>query len=234
MQLQELIDRRRSVRSYEDRPVEEGLLQQLEAFLASARRLDDNIRLCHRVLTREQVRFYFPFKAPRVLAIYSENKPGYLENVGFVYQQADLYLQSLGLGTCWVGLGKAREDDAPEGMEFVILLAFGHTQVPLRSGKEDFKRSGQISDTPDPALEAARLAPSSTNSQPWYFTHFEGGYRAYCSQKGLLKHTMLGKMNRIDMGIALAQLWVSYPSFKTFFEEAPPLKGYRYTCSFTL
>ena len=100
----------------------------------------------------------------------------------------------------------------------------------------DFKRKApeEIADRPDEALEPARLAPSSTNSQPWYFTHTLQGYRAYCNEGGLLRHAMLGVMNRIDMGIALAQLWVSYPGFKTFFEEAPALKGYRYTCSFTL
>ena len=31
-----------------------------------------------------------------------------LENAGFIFQQVDLYIQSLGLGSCWVGLGRPK------------------------------------------------------------------------------------------------------------------------------
>ena len=234
MELKDMITRRKSVRKYAETPVGEDILQALEAFLATAKPLDPTIKLCHRVVDKEQVRFYFPWKAPKLLAIYSEEKPGYLENVGFLYQQADLFLQSKGLGSCWMGLGKVRADDPPEGMTFVILLAFGWPDEPFRQGPGDFKRNAEIADRPDEALEPARLAPSSTNSQPWYFVHGERSIRVYCSQRGLLKHTMLGTMNRIDMGIALAHLYVAHPNFCHFTEEAPDLKGYRYTCSITL
>ena len=209
-------------------------------FCKAARPLYPDIQVEVKLVSKEEVRFYLPWKAPHLLAIYSENKPGYAENVGFLFQQADLYIQSLGLGSCWMGLGKLRDPGtAPEGMEFVILIAFGHpVDTPCRTSAGDFKRNSldQIADRADPRLEPARLAPSSTNSQPWYFTHDSDTLHAYCSQQGILRHKMLGTMNRIDMGIALAQLYVANPdSFCFFTTNTPPtVKSCTYTGSFTL
>lgn len=240
MNLSDMISKRRSVRGYTDQPVGTQTLDRIAAFCKEARPLYPDIRVEAKLVTKEQVRFYFPWKAPQLLAIYSENKPGYLENVGFVFQQVDLYLQSLGLGSCWMGLGKLRAPETePAGMEFVILLAFGYPQGEfLRSGPGDFQRKSlaQISDQPDERLEPARLAPSSTNSQPWFFVHEDDVIHAYCNEQGLLRHKTLGAMNRIDMGIALAQLYAANAdSFRFFQTHTPtPLKGYRYTGSITL
>lgn len=240
MQLKEMIPKRRSVRAYTDAEVEPELLQQICGFLEQAKPLYPNISTYVEIVEKAQVRFYFPWKAPMLLAIYSENKPGYLENAGFICQQMDLFLQSLGLGSCWLGLGKLRESAPPEGMEFVILMAFGYPKGgALRSGASQFRRKSlaQIADRPDPRLEPARLAPSSTNSQPWYFVHEgENRFHAYCALAGERKHKGLGKMNAIDMGIALAHLYVTnMQSFRACRLPAMPEQpGYRYTVSFDL
>jgi hypothetical protein len=123
-------------------------------------------------------------------------------------------------------------------MEFVILLGFGKPQgTPLRIGSADFKRKtpAQIADREDTALEPARVAPSSTNSQPWFFTHEEDAYHAYMATDGLRRHTMIGSMNRIDMGIALAHMYVANEArFRYFCADAPKKDGYKYIGSFTL
>lgn len=240
MTLNDMITRRRSVRKYDQRPLDAATLSDILSFCSSARPLDADIRMQANLVSKEDVRFYLPWKAPHLLAIYSENKPGYLENVGFIFQQVDLYLQSRGIGSCWMGLGKLRSPiEPPEGMEFVILLAFGYPEGDfLRSGTIDFQRKAlsDISDWPDEQLEPARLAPSSTNSQPWYFTHEGETIHAYRSEQGLLRHKTLGNMNRIDMGIALAQLYVANPDTFRFFRIDPPfpLKGHAYSGSITL
>lgn len=231
------IYRRRSVRSYSDQPVEN--VQEILDFIATAKPLYPEIRVQARIVDKDQVRFYMPWKSPQLLAIYSENKPGYLENVGFIFQQVDLFLQSRGLGSCWMGLGKVRERLEDLGdLEFVILMAFGWPRHDdLRLGASDFKRNQpeEIADFADPMLEPARLAPSSTNSQPWYFVHSEGIIHAYRNRTGLLRHKMLGTMNQIDMGIALAQLYVANQTkFRFFTAEAPELKNHDYCGSFTL
>ncbi len=43
------------------------------------------------------------------MIISSENTEGYLMNIGFIFQQMDLYLSSIGLGSCWLGMAKPTE-----------------------------------------------------------------------------------------------------------------------------
>lgn len=241
MELKEMINKRKSFRKYTGQPVEEATLQKILDFVGTAKPLYPEIRTEAKIVTKEQVRFYFPWKTPQLIAIYSEEREGYLENVGFIFQQVDLYLQSIGLGSCWLGLGKLREQVETSGesdLKFVILLAFGHPAEALRQGAEDFRRKSllEIADREDLALESARLAPSSTNSQPWYFTHDSECIHAFCSKGGILKHKMLGVMNRIDMGIALAHLYVTNPETFRFFlrPDAVVPEGYGYTGSFLL
>ena len=156
-----------------------------------------------------------------------------------MFQQMDLYLQSIGLGVCWMGLGKLRGAvSVPEGMEFVILLPFGTPKEPLSKEARHFPRKGmsEISDREDARLECVRVAPSSTNSQPWYFTHEEDVIHAFRSEAGILRHAMLGTMNRIDMGIALAHLYVENVETFCYFaaEPANVPDGYAYTGSIKL
>lgn len=238
MELREMIYARRSVRKYMDDPLEERQLREIRNAFAGMKPLYPNIRVRWEILEKEQVRFYFPWKSPQLIAVYSEKKEGYLENAGFLFQQMDLYLQSIGLGSCWIGLGKPRNPDEESGLEFVILLGFGKPQgTPLRRGSKDFKRKAlqEITDTPDPRLEPARVAPSSTNSQPWFFAHDEDAFHAYISTDGLRRHLGIGAMNRIDMGIALAHLYVeNREHFRFFCMEAPKKADHQYIGSFTL
>lgn len=240
MELKDMITRRKSVRKYTTQPVDENTLEKIRNFIDSAEVLYPDIKVCGQIVDKDAVRVFCPVKSQQLIAVYSEEKEGYLENAGFIFQQTELFIQSLGLGVCWLGLGKPREkeNEAPAGMGFVILLGFGYPEgEQCRSGLEQFQRKPmtEISDRADERLEPARLAPSSTNSQPWYFVHQDNTIHAYCSQKGLARHMGLGAMNRIDMGIALAHLYVCNPdSFRFFRTEAAELKGYRYTGSFTL
>jgi nitroreductase len=160
-----------------------------------------------------------------VITIYSEEKEGYQENIGFLFQQMDLYLQTLGLGVCWLGMGKLnpRTLQQVEGMKFVIMLAFGYPKGDqLRHDLKGFKRKplAQITDSVDSRLEPARLAPSAVNSQPWYFTHEGNAIHVHCSQKG----------SRLDAGIALSHLYVANEDTFRFFkaENVPAVTGYRY------
>lgn len=230
---------RRSCRSYSSEPLTRTELAEIEDFSKTLVPLDSKIRTAMQIVPGDAVRFYFPWKAPQLIAFFSETKPGYLENAGFLLQQMDLWLQSRGLGVCWLGLGKLKNQvTTPEGMEFVILLAFGTPKEPLSREMRKFNRKtmAEISDREDKKLECVRVAPSSTNSQPWYFTHEGETIHAFRSEAGLLRHAMLGTMNRIDMGIALAHLYVeNKESFRYFSAEPTQIPaGHCYTGSFTL
>lgn len=242
MDLKEIIYYRKSVRKYEETLVDGQARAEIEEFFKSVKPLYPEIGVRAEILTRDKVRAWFtPWSFPQALAIFSEEKEGYLENVGFILQQMDLYLQSRGIGSCWLGMGKLNERSKTEekdGLKYIIMLAFGHPAGEIKRGISDFKRKAlsEISDVEDGRLECARLAPSSVNSQPWYFTHEGEILRLYCSRQGLVKTLALGQLNRIDTGIALAHLFVENPQTFRFFKEenAKELKGYDYVGSFSI
>ena len=230
MTLSEMIYHRSSCRSFTNDPVDAAIVETIKAF--PMRPLYPGIKVHWDIVPRNQVKCICPWTTPQVIAIYSEEAEGYLENVGFLFQQLELYLQTLGLGVCWLGMGKMNPKTAPqvEGMKFVIMLAFGHPKGdPLRYDVKAFKRKAMedITDAPAPRLEPARLAPSAVNGQPWYFTHQGDAIHAHCAAKGVA-----GYFRRIDMGIALAHLYVANEhTFRFFRAEAAAVPGYDYVGS---
>jgi nitroreductase len=234
MTLQEMIYRRKSCRSFLGKPVDAEMIEKILSF--EPKPLYPEIKVRMDIVGRDKVKCICPWTTPQLITIYSEEADGYLENIGFLFQQMDLYLQTLGLGVCWLGMGRMnpKTTTVAEGMKFVIMLAFGHPKGDqLRHDLKGFKRKPmeQITDKPDSRLEPARLAPSSVNSQPWYFVHEEDAIHAYCTTKGLA-----GYMNRIDMGIALAHLYVENKECFRYFTAEPTQipAGHCYTGSFTL
>lgn len=240
MELKNVIERRKSVRSYVSEPLEEAALADIRAFIAEMKPLDPSIRVGWDIVPASRIKCILPWKAPQLIAIYTEERDGALENAGFLFQQLDLYLQGRGIGACWLGMGKPDQQlAAKDGLPFCMLIAFGTPKDDApRASAAEFKRKplSDISDEADKGLEPARLAPSSVNSQPWYFTHEDGVIHVWRAQPGGLMRKALEKMNRIDMGIALAHLYVcNQERFRFFRAERPPvLKGFVYTGSLTI
>ena len=229
MTLNEMIFKRKSCRSFTNIPVDTATIETIKAF--PMKPLYPEIKVRWDIVPRNQVKCICPWTTPQLITIYSEEVDGYLENIGFLFQQMDLYLQTLGLGVCWLGMGRMnpKTTTAVEGMKFVIMLAFGHPKgEQLRHDLKEFKRKPveQITDMPDPRLEPARLAPSAVNSQPWYFTHEGDNIHAWCSKKG----------SHLDAGIALAHLYMANPESFRFFrtEYMTDLPGYSYIGSVSL
>ena len=229
MTLNEMICHRKSCRSFTGIPVDAATIENIKAF--PMKPLYPEIRVHWDIVPRNQVKCICPWTTPQLITIYSEEADGYLENIGFLFQQMDLYLQTLGLGVCWLGMGRMNPKTTRmvEGMKFVIMLAFGHPKGDqLRHDLKSFKRKPmeQITDKPDARLEPARLAPSAVNSQPWFFAHEGEAIHVWCSKKG----------SRLDAGIALAHLYVSNEGSFHFFkaDHLTDLPGYTYMGSVTL
>ena len=234
MTLNEMIYHRKSCRSFTNIPVDGAMIETIKAF--PMKPLYPEIKVHWDIAARNQVKCICPWTTPQLITIYSEETDGWLGNIGFLFQQMDLYLQSIGLGVCWLGMGRMNPKTTTQvaGMKFVIMLAFGYPKGDqLRHNLKSFKRKTleQIADQANPRLESARLAPSAVNSQPWYFTHEGDTIHAY-----RIPNDRLSNMNQIDMGIALAHLYVANQETFRFFkaENVPVVPGYSYIGSVTL
>lgn len=242
--LEETIYKRQSHRDYYQNAIDEETLEAVKEFILNAKPLYPDIKTTSLIIGSEHVSNMAGWKAPNYIAIYSEKKEGYLTNVGFIYQQVDLFLQSIGLGSVWLGMGKYKpdleeiRDITQNGEQFVILIAFGQVKSELYRELSDFKRKSlnEISDSIDRELEVARLAPSAINSQPWYFVNEGEYYSIYCEKLNFIKRKILGNLNKIDIGIALAHMYVANErTFEYFTIDNPvPLKSYYYVGSFRI
>jgi hypothetical protein len=161
--LYDMISKRRSVRNIDNDPVDGETVEKIRQFLLDTEQLPgQEARFEIALYTRTSLSSGYY----RILAYCKEGDEAYA-NVGYVLQKTDLYIQSLGLGSIWLGMGKPEEGQGTE--DFCILMVFGHTQAPLRNGEADFKRLplNKISNEDNAASRAVRLAPSAQNSQPW-------------------------------------------------------------------
>lgn len=236
MHLYDSIFKRKSTRKYQPALLPQEQLTQISDFIKEIKPLHPEIKTQFELVGASETKGMVSAKAPHFLLVYSEVKDGYLTNVGFMLQQADLYLSSLGLGSCWLGMAKT---NAPKknGLEYIIMLAFGKAQAnPYRMELSGFKRKAlsEIASGNDERLEAVRLAPSATNSQPWYFVCDAGRIYVYRKKLGILKFAMYDTMNQIDMGIGLCHLWLASEkanqpfAFTAEHDGAPNINGY--TC----
>ena len=208
--LYQAIFKRKSVREIDPTPLDKVTLDRIISQSPSIKRILPSIRTELRIMTGKDVKGMFKVNAPHFLAIFSERKEGYLVNAGFMLQQMDLYLSANGLGSCWQGGPKPTKDaELVEGLEFVIMLAFGKPQERLhRESVSEFKRVplSKITDISgrDELIEPARLAPSGMNNQPWYFSDGNGAIDAFYHKSLVADH-----MNQISVGIALNHVWLT-------------------------
>ena len=111
-----------------------------------------------------------------------------------------------------------KEARKTSGLEFVIVMAFGNPAESIcRTDVSQFKRkklfeiadlSGLMEDIDSfddktELLDSIRLAPSATNSQPWFIVPGKGKLEFFCEKPGIIRSIAYRKMNKIDMGIAL-------------------------------
>jgi len=225
MSLKEMIFKRKSVRSFVNAPIGPKTIAMIEKFISEIKPLYPDIKVKAEIVDRDAVKCICPWTTKQLVAVFTEDKPGAMENVGFMFQQLDLYLAEIGLGACWLGMAQWEgEKEREDGLKFVITLAFGK---PKGNGQREdltkFKRKNltEISDEQDARLVPARLAPSSVNSQPWYFVHDGEVIHTYCTHKGLLNKALVN-VNRIDVGIALAHMYVANEETFEFFQSPRP------------
>lgn len=139
---------------------------------------------------------------------YSEIKDCYLENIGYLGEQLDLYLVKRNIGTLWFGIGKVKEK-VLDGLNFVIMMAIRKIDSSDKFRKDMYKSKRKEIDEVwqgDSLLEVAqivRFAPSACNSQPWVVYDEEKTLKIYRESKrrGIMPKNLISYYNQIDMGI---------------------------------
>jgi len=157
------------------------------------------------------------------LLMYSENKPHYLLNAGYLLEQMDLFLNAHDIGVCWYGLAKAKETHVSE-LDYVIMLAFAKSRPQdFRKDISQFKRKNRVEiwqgDFDLDVIEATLLAPSACNTQPWRVVSEGNSIKVYRNTqiKSFIPASKLPFYNSIDMGMCLC-----------FLEIALSQKGYEF------
>lgn len=145
-----------------------------------------------------------------VIKIFSEKKDGYLQNVGYLGEQLDLYLFSKNIGALWFGIAKSNE--VYNGLDYVILIAI----AKVNSYRKDMfkakrKELNEIWSGDDLGIgNIVRFAPSACNSQPWFVENKDNKLYVYRKSKsgkvGIMPKNASLYYNQIDIGIFMCFL----------------------------
>lgn len=145
------------------------------------------------------------------ILLYSEKKDNYLQNIGYIGEQLDLYLASLNIGALWFGIGKT-EELKNNDLDFVIMIAIAKVDQD-KFRKDMFKSKRKALEeiwSGDEYLNIAnivRFAPSACNTQPWIVESNKSKLNIYRYKKpgkrGIMPIDKVIYYNRIDIGIFL-------------------------------
>ncbi len=149
------------------------------------------------------------------ILFYSEKKENYLQNIGYLGEQLDLYLVSKNIGTLWFGIGRVDEKEL-DGLDYVIMIAIAKVDSPDKFRKDMYKsKRKELKEIwqGDSYLELAnivRFAPSACNTQPWIVKSEENKLEVYRYRKegkrGIMPKDKVIYYNQIDIGIFLCFL----------------------------
>ena len=121
------------------------------------------------------------------------------------------------IGSGYQGGAKLKKDQEKD-LELVMIMAFGYPAEPLERSYEDFRRielkklvtiRGAFGKVQRKLLEAARLAPSAMNRQPWRFVSSEDRIHLFVKKPGKLGYQTQQDFNLFDAGVALSHMLVT-------------------------
>ena len=145
------------------------------------------------------------------ILLYSEKKEQYLQNIGYLGEQLDLYLASKNIGALWFGIGKV-EEPSYHGLDFMIMIAIA--KMPENTFRKNMFKSKRkpleeiwVGNQYLQIANIVRFSPSACNTQPWIVEEHEKQLWVYRYKKpgkrGIMPIDKVAHYNRIDMGIFL-------------------------------
>ena len=227
----ELAKERRSVRTFDGKPLTAEDREAIAAFIEAVPN-PFNLPVEFVLLDAKENGLYSPVIKGETLyvAAKTEKAPHSEEAFGFSFEQLVLFAQSLGIGTTWIGgtfkreiFEKAAKVRGGEKMYCVSPLGYPAARMSvieatMRKGVRADKRksAGELffeKDFSTPfttedktlcdALEAVRVAPSAVNMQPWRIVNDGSAFHFYLSHKKGYNPDGEWDIQKVDMGIAL-------------------------------
>lgn len=217
--LASVISKRKAIRAFERAALDQMRLDEILAFAREVPPLLAGSAVEVALVGRERVRGLGVLPAPHFLVLRASPGAAGELAAGYLGQHLSLMMSARGIGSCWLGmtLPPSRDGDR-DGLAYAGTIAFGLSAEPPFRGLGEFKRkplaeiaspiaSSALADAA-PLLEAARLAPSAMNRQPWFFTLEDRLIHAFsCPAPGLLN--IARRWRYVDLGIACCHLAVA-------------------------
>ncbi len=207
MDLLQAIKERHSVRRYTDKPIEEDKKAALNDFIDE---INGESGLHFQLVTDEPKAFdsfiahYGSFSGVNnYVALVGAKGKNAEEKIGYYGAKVVLFIQTLGLNTCWVALSYKKVKTAfsinkGEKLFSVLSVGYGKTQgVQHKSKKTEEVSKVNGSEKPEwfiNGVKAALLAPTAINQQKFYFT--------LSADNSVSATTKGGFYTRMDLGIA--------------------------------
>ena len=263
MNVREIVKTRRSVRTFDGKPLAQEDLEKLREFIPTIRNpydipvefilLDAKANgLSSPVLTGETM--YVAAKA--------EKQPHAEEAFGYSFEKLVLYAWSRAIGTTWIGGTMKRElFEKAVGLKESELMPcispLGYPAVRM-SVRETLMRKGVKADERKPAselffdrafflplyeerkeiadaLEMVRLAPSAVNRQPWRIVRQGRVYHFYLKHDKGYVGKATGDLQKVDLGIAVCHFMSSVNGvFELSAPGIPTETGVEYIASVTV
>ena len=206
MTIMEAIDARHSVRAYLEKPIEQEVRDQLDAFVDECNResgLHITVRYDDPTGFDARLAHYGSFRNVNNYIVLAGKKVKDFDFIcGYYGEKIVLKAQQLGLNTCWAALTfnkKRVREIVPDGetLCMVIALGYGETQGHPHKGKSlhdviDVK--GGMPEWFVEGVESALKAPTAVNQQKFVFSL--DGDEPSVRTKGM------GACIRVDLGIA--------------------------------
>ena len=145
------------------------------------------------------------------ILMYSEVKDNYLQNIGYIGEQIDLFLVSKNIASLWYGIGHAKEKSL-DCLDYVIMIAIKKADSPLKFRKDMFASKRKPLEEiwqGNAHLDIAnivRFSPSACNTQPWLVKSSSNQidvYRNKGGKHGIMPRNKVDFYNQIDIGIFL-------------------------------
>lgn len=221
MNLYEAIYSRKSVRKFRMEPVAAEVLEKVRKFIENVSFLDNQskveIEIFDNLKSRQKVKGLWKSEAPYYLVVYCGDDRASVRNAGYVAEQVVLYLTEKEIGSCYLGETKAG-DPVKNGLKRFLVIAFGYGEGRIYRDSQTVHRLSLNSlcaykDEPGESLKtvlkAARLAPSSFNSQPWRFVVYADRVYIFSKKDALPQPKRFSAMRDFNIGIMLSHIMLA-------------------------